>query len=105
MKTSPNQKTIRVQKQESGKRTIISLEALQNASQQLSGESFKMWLYLAKNQHSFNLALSRADALCWGIGSKSSYDRAIKELIEKGYLQKKNNIYIFYESLNLNIEI
>ena len=49
MKTSPNQKTIRVQKQESGKHTIISLEALQNASQRLSGESFKMWLYLAKN--------------------------------------------------------
>ena len=98
MKTSPNQKTVSIMKQESGKHTIISLEALQEASQQLSGESFKMWLYLAKNQHSYVLALSSIDALNWGIGSKSSYDRAIKELKVKGYLQKKNNIYIFYEN-------
>ena len=84
MQTVANQKRIEIKKQGSGKHTVLSLEALYLASRELSGESFKMWLYLAKNQDRYNLALSRQDALCWGIGSKSSYDRAIKELIEKG---------------------
>ena len=50
------------------------------------GETFKLWCYLNKNQNGYTLALSKVDALRWGIGSKSSYDRAIAELIQKGYL-------------------
>lgn len=97
MKTSPNQKTISIFKEQKGKHTILSLEAIQRASRELSGESFKMWVYLAKNQNKYVLALSRIDALSWGIGSSSSYDRAIKQLIDKGYLQKSGSNYIFYE--------
>ena len=97
MNTSPNQRRIYIQKEQSGTHTIISLEALQKASQELSGEGFKMWLYLAKNQNNYTLALSKANAIYWGIGSDSSYYRAIKELTNKGYLQKNNNSYIFNE--------
>ena len=97
MNTSPNQRIVYIQKEQRGTHTIISLEALQKASKQLSGEGFKMWLYLAKNQHNYTLALSKANALQWGIGSESSYYRAIKELTNKGYLQKSNNSYVFYE--------
>jgi len=64
----------------------------------LKGETFKLWCYLNKNQNGYTFALSKVDALNWGIGSKSSYDRAIAELIEKGYLVNiQGNSYNFYE--------
>lgn len=64
----------------------------------LKGETLKMWLYLSKNQNGYEFALSRVDAIKWGIGSKSSYDRAIAELKEKGYLvETSKNHYDFYE--------
>lgn len=97
MQTVSNQKTVIIEKEQGGKHTIISLEALQKASRTLSGESFKLWVYLAKNQNNYSLALSRADSLQWGVGSSSSYYRAIKELTACGYIQKKDNRYIFYE--------
>lgn len=105
MKLAPNQKKISVSKEKQGKHTILSLEGLSMASRQLSGESFKLWLYLAKNQDGYSFGLSMVDALSWGVGSESSYHRAVKELINKGYLQKKNNSYIFYEISILNREI
>lgn len=64
----------------------------------LKGEAFKLWVYLNKNRESYTIALSVVDAMKWGIGSKSSYDRAIVKLIEEGYLVKENkNNYYFYE--------
>lgn len=93
----PNQKLLVVSKEEQGKHTVISLKALERASKVLQGEPFKLWLYLAKNQDGYQLALSMVDAISWGIGSKSSYYRAIKELESKGYLQKSGGRYIFYE--------
>lgn len=97
MLTSPNQKLLVVSKEEQGKHTIIQLKALERASRDLQGETFKLWLYLVKNQNGYELALSMADAISWGIGSKSSYYRAIKELQNKGYLQKNGSRYVFYE--------
>lgn len=105
MRKAPNQKLVSVSKEETGTHTILSLKGIQRASRDLSGESFKLWLYLAKNQDGHTLALSMVDALSWGIGSESSYHRAVKQLIEKGYLQKNNSGYIFYEISNLNTEI
>ena len=53
---------------------------------------------LDKNKNGYTFALSKVDALSWGIGSKSSYDRAVAELIEKGYLVRiKGNHYNFFE--------
>jgi hypothetical protein len=65
----------------------------------LKGETFRMWLYLAKNQNGFTFALSKVDAIKWGVGSKSSYDRAIAELKNKNYLVStgNNNHFFFYD--------
>lgn len=97
MKLTANQKFVAVSKTGDGKHTILNLEALQRASRDLQGEAFKLWLYMAKNQSGYTFALSMVDAISWGLGSKSSYYRAIKELEEKGYLQKNGYRYIFYD--------
>lgn len=99
--SNPNQKTIRIEKEQANKDnpyTIYSLNALKSAMLDLKGEAFKLWCYLDKNQNGYTFALSKVDALNWGIGSKSSYDRAVKELIDKGYLfNVSGNSYNFYE--------
>lgn len=101
MTTVANQKTVKVQKEESNKDNkygIFNLDALNNAMIDLKGETFKLWCYINKNQDNYTFALSKVDAIKWGIGSKSSYDRAVKELIEKGYLVETTpNHFEFYE--------
>ena len=101
METVANQKTVNVQKEKCSKDNLYAmynLNALQDAMIDLKGEALKLWLYIGKNQDGYTFALSKVDAIKWGIGSKSSYDRAVKELIEKGYLVKTSgNHYNFYE--------
>ena len=101
MESVANQKTIKVQKEQCDKAhlyALYNLDALQYAMIDLKGESFKLWVYLGKNQNGYTFALSKVDAIKWGIGSKSSYDRAVKELIEKGYLvETSKNHFDFYE--------
>ena len=101
MNTNPNQKTITVQKEKCDKQNLYAmynLDVLQSAMLDLKGETFKLWCYLGKNQNNYEFALSKVDALNWGVGSKSSYDRAVKELIEKRYLVETSpNHYDFYE--------
>ncbi len=99
--TVPNQKTVQVHKEICDKQHLysrINLDALQYAMIDLAGETLKLWLYISKNQPEHTFALSKVDAIKWGIGSKSSYDRAVKALIEKGYLvETSKNHYDFYE--------
>lgn len=102
--TVPNQKTIKVQKEETNKEkeenyyAAINLDALQNAMIDLDGNAFKLWIYFSKNRNGHTFALSKVDAIKWGIGSKSSYDRAMKELTTKGYLiETSSNHFDFYE--------
>lgn len=101
MEVNQNQKTITVEKERCDKNhlyAMVNLDALKGAMLDLKGESFKLWCYLDKNQNGYTFALSKVDALSWGIGSKSSYDRAVAELISKGYLVKTvGNHYNFYE--------
>lgn len=96
-----NQKTIVIKKAPADKSNIysvINIEALENAVAVLNGEALKLWLYFAKNQNNFTLELSRQACIIWGIGSESSYKRAVAELIKKGYLQKiSGNTYHFNE--------
>ena len=100
-KSHPNQKTLKICKclcNRDNPYSTFNLQALQTAMSRLKGEAFKLWVYLNKNRESHTTALSAVDALAWGIGSKSSYDRAIMKLIEQGYLVKiDNNFYCFYE--------
>lgn len=98
----PNQKSIKLQKEKSNKEnkyTIINIAAFQNAIKTLSSNGFKLWCYINKNQDGYTFGLSKVDVFNWGIGSKSSYDRAVKELIEKGFLVSTDKVdnYIFYE--------
>lgn len=52
----------------------------------LKGEAFKLWYYMAKNANGFQYSLSpRAVKNVTGM-SRSTYDRARKELLEKGYM-------------------
>ena len=99
--SNPNQKTISINKELCNKQHLYATynqKALQSAMLDLKGETFKLWCYLDKNQNGYTFALSKVDALNWGIGSKSSYDRAIAELIKKGYLVHiADNKYNFFE--------
>ena len=52
----------------------------------LNGSAYKLWSYLGHNQNEHEFGLSMED-VCRQTGiSKNSYHRAVKELIEKGYL-------------------
>ena len=85
----PNQKHITVCKEKCSKTDLYAmynLEAMQYAMSNLDGESFKLWCYLGKNQNGYSFDLSKVAALNYGVGSKSSYDRGVKELIAKGFL-------------------
>lgn len=98
---APNQKHITVKKANCSKTELYAmynLDAMQNAMKELSGESFKLWCYLGKNQNGYSFDLSKVAALNFGIGSKSSYDRGVRDLIQKGFLVEigKNN-YRFIE--------
>lgn len=98
-----NQRRVSIEKEECGKQnhySIINLEALNQAMNTLKrGSSFKLWMYLAKNQNGFQLDLSKVDCSHWGLKA-DSYHSAFKDLESKGYLQEiKSNTYIFHELL------
>lgn len=76
------------------------MQALENAMQDLKGESFKLWVYFSKNQDNYSFDLSQKAAEQCGI-KRTSYYNHIETLIEKGYLQQKNensNIFFFTET-------
>lgn len=100
-KTSPNQKTITIQKEDCNKQNYyaaINLNALELAAIDLKSGAFKLWIYFAKNQNNYTFGLSnKAVAEQFGI-KKDQYDSAVKELIEKGYLiETAKNKYVFKE--------
>ena len=97
-----NQKRMVVKKHSQGLYTTMDIKALSLAVSALSGEAFKLWCYLNKNQDGYAFNLSKADALRFGIGSESSYNRAVKSLIEKGYIKKYGDQYIFFENIEEN---
>lgn len=102
MKTVENQKIIIVNKEASDKShpySIINLAAAETAGMTLSGNEFKLWFYIAKNQDEYRFALSKADFCRQMNVSASTYHRAVDTLINKGYLVSKNNsnTYCFYE--------
>ena len=94
---SPNQKIVyigeRLPRDVSHPYTEQSIEAMAHAARELSGDRFKVWMYLSKNRDDFVLQLSQKDLLKWGV-KKDTYQRAVNDLIELGYLvqidEKKN---------------
>ena len=102
METVPNQKVVQIQKEKVGKNNlyaVISLKGIDEAAT-LPKTAFKLWMYLVKNQDKYSFALSCKDFCRWAGVSKSTYETAVKELIERSYLVRKeegSNVYIFYE--------
>lgn len=102
METVPNQKVVQIQKEKVGKNNlyaVISLKGIDDAAT-LPKTAFKLWIYLVKNQDKYSFALSCKDFCRWAGVSKNTYETAVKELIERSYLVRKeegSNVYIFYE--------
>ena len=96
----PNQYNTTIHKEKCDKDNlyaVINLDALQNAMNCLSGSALTLWLYLAKNQESYNLWLSKTAIIEWGLPERSYY-RARDELRDKGFLvESSTNHFDFYE--------
>lgn len=95
-----NQKVVSVQKEKSDKNNlyaIYNLKAL-NEALKLSPNAFKLWAYIDSNQNGYTFGLSCRDA-CAGMAiSKPTYLKAVKELIDEGYLQEQEDgTYKFFE--------
>lgn len=103
MNTVENQKIIIISKdkiKDGQLYTVITLDALDDAAARLKNASFKLWIYLAKNQDKYRFGLSQTAFCNWASVSKPTYLNAVKDLIEKGYLvlkEEKSHTYIFYE--------
>ncbi|MBQ9673282.1 MAG: hypothetical protein IJV39_01510 [Ruminococcus sp.] len=97
----PNQKIVTVAKEKCDKSNLyakININALQKAMEDLRTNSFKLWVYFAKNRPYHTFALSAVDCKKWGIKT-DSFHSAVVDLIKKGYLkQLKGNEYTFYET-------
>lgn len=100
IKTVPNQKVVKVEKQETKGKIFsqIEMDALEAAGRDLDAGAFKLWVYFAKNQNGYEFALSSKHVEeNFGIKIKQ-YNNAVKTLEEKGYLvNTKGNNYMFYE--------
>ena len=102
IKTVPNQKVVRVNKEECDTTHLyakINLAAMEAAAQNLDAAAFKLWVYFSKNQDDYLFALSSRDVENTFGMKKGQYDTAIKKLIEGGYLiaEVGSNQYIFNE--------
>lgn len=86
----PNQKAIRIHKKDlkKGDFSSINLTAMKEAMNALSPNTFKIWLWLDTNAEGYTLALSGV-VLQQDCGfSSATYTKGVRELIDKGYLDK-----------------
>ena len=101
--TVPNQKVITVNKSICDGEHIYAtcnLKANKMALKELSPNTYKLYMYFALNQNDYSFALSYVHVYSITGMSEKTYHRAVKELIDKGYLVKeegKKNQYIFYD--------
>ena len=84
----------------------IGHKQLDKAVNDLNANTFKLYIYLANNKDNYKLELSSKHFILWSGTSDSTYDRAFKELKEKGYLieipDKKNQYFFVEESKTYN---
>ena len=81
--------------------SMFNIDALQLAMNNLKGESFKLWVYLNKNQDNYEFDLSQAACAQWGL-KKDAYQSAKKTLMKLGYLIEGAESLEFYETPQLN---
>lgn len=108
----PNQRVITVHKQKCDKNhtyTANNLEALDEAAGRLTQKaSFKLYIYLAKNQDEYRFNLSSSDFMRWANVGNTAYNTAFRELVEEGYLIQKEgtkDIYTFYDKSQIKDEV
>lgn len=101
--TVPNQKVVRVRHEICDADhiyTMCNVKANSAAMKELSANTYKLYMYFDLNQDGYLFALSyKAVHEATGMSDKT-YQKAIKELIEKGYLvqsEEQSNLYIFYD--------
>lgn len=109
--TVPHQKVVKVHRQPIGNNFIsISKESYSKAYRDMSNSSASLALYiwLVGNKNNYSFALS-PEAIEREIGmARSSYNGAVKKLIDLGYLVRKDensNVYDFYEVTHLDGKI
>ena len=99
----PNQRVIYIMRDSENARSNffkIGHKQLDKAVNDLNANTFKLYIYLANNKDNYKLELSSKHFILWSGTSDSTYDRAFKELKEKGYLIEipdKRNAYFFVE--------
>ena len=92
----PNQRIITIKKNATTE-NILDYETTMKAMRDLKPTTHHVWMYLNANENGCEFALSRKDIMKQTGISSSSYDNAIKELKEKGYLiHTTDNRYDFY---------
>lgn len=111
MTTSPNQRIIKINRKKvnykDSKRPymIAYTDLVEQASQDLNGSEFKVYIYMISNQDGFKFGCSPQDiSNRYGLNI-DTVKKAINKLIEKGYIVKTNGTYEFYEKpLELDLE-
>ena len=99
----PNQRIIYIQRSSVNQKKKffkIGHRQLNKAANDLKANAFKLYIYLANNKDQYKLELSSKDFIQWSNTSDSTYDRAFKELKDKGYLlqaEDKKNWFLFVE--------
>ena len=87
---------------------VNSLVVLGKASHLLSPTTMLVYLYLSGNQNGYRLALSCAEVCNWTGISKTTYHKAVKELIDKHFLCPKegvDNTFDFYLLPDNNLSV
>ena len=109
--TVPHQKVVKIHREDKGNNFIsISKESYSKAYRDMSSSSAALGLYiwLVGNKDNYTFALS-PEAIENQIGmARSSYNGAVKRLIDLGYLVRKDensNVYDFYEVTRLDGKI
>ena len=99
----PNQKKIIIERSSDNVRKDflkVSNENLYLAMYNLKSTTFLLWLYFTDNANGYALDLYPIDFLNKSGLSRSTYDRAMDELEDKGYLiqsKKNEHLYLFKE--------
>lgn len=101
MVTYPNQKVITVSKEACKKDFLqINNTAWQVACATLTYSAFKLYLYMADNKDGYSFALSYEAVNEVLPMNRNTYDKAIKELRENGYLQQTSgNYWSFHDAI------
>ena len=86
----------------------ISNNSINNAVRRLDSKGFLLWLYLVGNKDGWKEELYKVAFCSWCGLSESSYERAWKELKEKGYIlesKQHKNCYVFVEESVIKEEV